>query len=808
MSGHIKSPKQPSAYPGGQELLATICRITWEDGDGSAVIGETAAGDKFLCEGAGGELHEGDTVRMLGRYETDPKWGRQFKAATFLKHAGHDKAGVIKYLVDNCVGVGKKKAEQLWEAYGESVVRGLREEPGVVAQDGLMSQTEAEGCSYELKRIARFEATTIDLHSLFLGRGLGPTAIAACIQKWGLASPAIARKNPFSLLRAGIPRAGFQTCDRLYLDLGGNPHGLKRQALAGWDAVARDGKGSTWHGAEVFAQGVIKQIGVQGMNLPRALALAMRRTWGIPALLTTRGNLVADPQQARNEDIVAECIARLFEHDEDCWLVPAMSRCSQHQRMQVSEVCWSPVMLLTGGPGTGKTHTLAAMLRAIADRHGEACLAVCAPTGKAAVRITQAMKKHVLENEATTIHRLLRVQRNGNDGGGWGFEFDRKNPLPYRYVAVDEFSMCDTDLFAALLMALAPGTCLLLVGDENQLPPVGHGAPLRDMIAANMPRAHLSKIERNSGMITDAYAALVAGRRVEFCDKLDVDAGRNAKWVECQDEVAQLAALKSIVETLRAKVGVNLREDLQVLTPRNEESLVACKNLNSYLQQLCNPVFDTDPKPKNEGFRLRDKVICRSNTQTDKWRFRPGQKLHLTESWDKAQGTLLDEARTFIANGDMGYVVAVSTTRAEIIVKFLYPDRIVKWRIAGKKDADDKSLGGKKDDLQLAYAITGHKSQGSEWPYVVAICDPSGERVASKEYWSTVLTRPTKWVIGLGKRSVFDKQVRRAELPMRKTFLRELLLEINVNEPTPEVTNGVLAATAASGKEGDNEFDW
>ena len=804
MSGHIQQPKPQARYAAAGELLATVSRIVFAGDDGETAIFKTVAGDTVVCEGGAGSIVEGGTYRLLGSYREDPKFGRQFKAQAFLQDAGHDKTGVVKYLVTHCKGIGQRIAERLWDAFGSAAVRTVREFPEQVTFKGFLNEQDATAASEQLERLAAYEGTTIDLHSLFHGRGLGSTCISACLDAWGIAAAEKVRRNPFSLLIRKMPRAGFATTDRLYLDLGGRPDALKRQALAGWHALREGSDGSTWHPYSAFAAGIVKQVGASQADLPRACSLAQRARLITDSLTCGVAGWVADPKQAANERGLAAAIKRLFDRGQGGWIVPEASAVSAHQLAAFKPVSESPFILITGVPGSGKTHLAAAAVRAVVCKHGLNAVAVCAPTGKAAVRITQALLKNGINIEATTIHRLLGVQRNGRDGEGWSFNFDADHPLPWRFVVVDEFSMLDTDLAFALFSALAPGSSVLAVGDPNQLPPVGHGAVLRDVIAAGLPRAHLTEIQRNNGGVTEACRAIVEGRRVEFCEKLDLPNGANCKWVECETDEDQLAALRVHVDALRKRPNFNLFDDLQVLTPRNDESRVARKQLNAYLQQLINPELPTDPKGKAEGYRLRDKVICLSNTQTDLVRMVAGSPHWTTDSWVKVQGTLEQPGLTFVANGDMGRIVAVHDRRAEVIVRFMFPTRYVKWRLTGKKKEDAARLGGGKEDLALGYAITFHKSQGSEWPWVIGMVDANADRVASKELAYTGLSRLITANVWIGRRATFDRQVRRAELPGRKTFLKELLLESCGDGKVDTFGTGAREAEGASGREGED----
>lgn len=793
MSGHIPHPRGQARQLAPGELVATVARITWEGEEGEASIIETRDGQKAVVEGAAQQLEEGETYRFLGSYVEDAKWGRQFKASAWLTHAGHDKRGVVKYLATNCTGIGQVLATRLWDLLGADAVKVFREDYERVAGLLLLDHLTVQRASEELQKAAKFEATTIDLFSLFAGKGFSAKTIKRCIDKWGVKAAEVCTRNPFGMLLASIPGAGFKRCDRLYLEAGGDPAALKRQALAGWQALRDASTGNTWHPLSLFAKGVAEQVGAAGSKVDAAKKLASRARLIVERANGTIHGYLADPRQAANEKNLAADVKRLFDSDVASWADVSEPDVSAHQAEQLAGVLESPLFLLTGIPGTGKTYAAAAVLRAAATKYGQNHIAVCAPTGKAAVRITEGMRKAGLNIEATTIHRRLGVTRGGYDGQGWGFEFTRENPLPHRFLAVDEWSMCDTDLAAALFSAIATGTNVMLIGDPYQLPPVGHGAPLRDMIAAGLPRAHLTEIKRNSGLITSACQLVKDGKSFATAEKLNIEGGQNLRLIECEDEISQLEALRAVIDAVRGKPGSNIKEDLQVLTPCNDKGRVSRKPLNAYLQLLINPEQSNDVKGKAEGFRLRDKVICLSNTVTEMLEIPRGRAVQDAASWHPKPQNLMTENRCFVANGDMGYVVGVSLKKAEVVVKFSQPDRFVRWRLGGKSKDENGKIGGGKEDLALAYAITGHKSQGSEWPYVVVMIDPAGDRVASREWWYTAISRASRAGILIGRRATIDRQCRRAELPLRKTFLREMLQEIEeVTYPTgPEVAGFV-----------------
>ncbi len=437
---------------------------------------------------------------------------------------------------------------------------------------------------------------------------------------------------------------------------------------------------------------------------------------------------------------------------------------SDHQAAAVAAMLRGRVCALTGGPGTGKTHTAAAVLRRLIDRYGPSAVAVAAPTGKAAVRITAAMAKHGLPLQAKTIHRLLEVGRNGHDGGGWGFRRNAQRRLDERFFAIDEVSMLDTDLAANFFAALPDGAHVLLIGDTGQLPPVGHGAPLRDLLAAGLPCGELTEIRRNAGDIVLACDRIRRGLSFAPSHRLDPAAGHNLLHFEASTAAAALHEL----QTLLARLGGSSLDpvwDVQVLCATNESGALNRKTINERLRGLLNP------NKCEEGcrFALGEKVICLSNQfvpTLDAWQKSP-EFFRQLDTNQPAKGVGLKPSRDeptveFVANGETGRVVATGPGVAWVL--FDCPDRLLHF------------AGGKAMlTLDLAYAITVHKSQGSQWPVTVYLIDDSrGARwVGCRELVYTALSRAERLMVTIGRRDLIDVDCRKVALAKRKTFLAE-----------------------------------
>lgn len=442
---------------------------------------------------------------------------------------------------------------------------------------------------------------------------------------------------------------------------------------------------------------------------------------------------------------------------------------SDHQREICGSVLRSPVCILTGGPGTGKTYTFAGIVKAMTHEIGIGNIAVAAPTGKAAVRCTDALQRNGLSIEATTLHRLLRVNRGGHDGGGWGFLHNENNPLPHRIIIIDEASMLGTDLAASVLRACARGTHVLFVGDPYQLPPVDHGAPLRDLLQC-IPSGELTKIERNSGDIIRVCRDIREGRRYQPSESICRASGRNVMHHEAFQPTRQIQYLSLLLES--PPQGIDPIWDVQVLVAVNEKSEISRKKLNGLLQDMLNPAGE---RLKNSScrFRIGDKVICTSNSM-----------LPLDESEDFTAADNLDDdgelgdeqPKSFVANGEIGQVVDLQPKMMR--VHFSCPRRTVKVPMGGS--SDEANGGNAGCNFDLGYAITVHKAQGSQARIVIVMIDSSNgaNQVCNREWHMTAMSRPEELLITIGKAATVNQQCRNVGLAKRKTFLKELLPKI------------------------------
>lgn len=756
-----------------REHVAALDRVIWSDDTQPVAILALHDGHSVVVPSLASEFSRGMAYRFLGRWE-EGKRGPQFRATTWVHERPISKAAVAKYLVDHCSGIGQRTAEKLCAAYGGETATVLRTDPQRVANDGLLPIESARAAAEELARFAGMERTRIELFGLFAGRGFPGKLVERSLAKWGAKAPDVIKRDPYRLMVSKLPGAGFKRCDKMYLESGGNPKSLKRQFLAGWNALREDRTGSTWIDADRVVDAIRDAVPGPACDPIKAIKLGIRAGW---LRLRRDGRLrwIAVADRARSEQHVADAIRRLSAARPE-WptTIPTTEAegdglPSVHQAEQLKAATAKAVGCFTGGPGTGKTHTLSFLLRSVIASHGAGSVAVCAPTGKAAKRATELLAARGLDIRATTIHRLLEIGRNGQDGDGWGFQRNADNPLSARFVIVDESSMIDTGLMADLLVACQTGTHVLFVGDTFQLAPVGHGAPLRDVIASGaVGVGELTEVRRNAGAIVRACSAIKSGASVETAERFDLDASdpANLVYADMQPE----AVLESVESFLAGLSKFDSVWDCQIITATNEKSELSRKSVNERLAKVLNPDgLRCYPCP----FAVRDKVVCLRNSELKRvvalGEFaRPGMADHAGNY--QPTGDVY-----FVANGEIGAVVAVSAK--ECVISFGGTLVVVPVGRPRKGDDDDSEskASGAMGDFDLAYALTVHKSQGSEWPVVLCLIDPAGGAVADRHFWYTAISRAKTACVLFGPRAAFESQRVRQSLIRRKTFLSELI---------------------------------
>lgn len=711
-------------------------------------------------EAADDELEEFCEYRLFGRWESHAKYGDSFAFKTFVRSTPHGRSGVMRYL-QTANGIGAAISEKLWEKFKGDAIRILRENPDVASSAVPQLRLDvAQAAAIQLQELAHMENCTVSLIDLLDGRGFPKGTAREAIRSWGNRAPEVIAANPYRLM--AFRGCGFLRTDAMYCDLGHPPTKLKRQALCAWHGVASSREGHTWFPIEHAIGSINAKVSGAEINGPKAIELA-RRSKVLSVHENGDGLLwVAEEKKAQAESRVAMYIAKALQ-EAPSWpsqLHPEFDRLSDHQRSEVQNATSTQIGILAGSPGSGKTFSSAAIVRAICADHSTGEIAACAPTGKAAVRLTQQIQNAGIDLKAMTIHRLLGVE-SASDRDGWRFVHRPGNPLPYRWIFADETSMSDTSLMASLLSARARGTGVLFIGDPGQLAPVGHGAPLRDLMqfgkeTSELGVGHLTEIHRNAGTIVRACADIRIGKRFTTDEQLAPTLGHNLKLLPASSPERAADEIVSAIRKIAA-LGRDPVWDVQVVIAVNKNSPLSRNELNKRLQSELNPRgFGVAGSP----FRVGDKIICTKNG----W-----QRAVEPDPLDREQV----DGKYLICNGEQGVVIGVApklTTASFDGKKIAIPRGEAK-----EEGGDDDSGTG--CDFTLAYAVSCHRCQGSEWPIVIVALDESGgaKQVCSREWLYTAISRAREVCLLVGKRSVADSMCGKLALHNRKTFLVDSL---------------------------------
>jgi exodeoxyribonuclease V alpha subunit len=768
-----------------QEFMGTVRYVRYaRDGFLVATVHEKdESGREVTVAGSAdhSEIQRDITYRFLGCWKQHPAHGLQFKFSTFTRDVPHSRAGILDYLTRNCRGIGAQRAAHLWDQYGPQAVEVLLQDPERVAREGVLSADLAREACVKLKTDIDLQKTKIDLYTLFHGRGLPASAALLCIGEWGAKAPEVIRRNPYALLMAGIPGCGFRRVDRLYRDLGLPLDAEDRQVYCALHAVYSV-SGHTWVQADVVAGKINENLG-EYADPPRAIQRSLERKVLIARQVGNQEWLTTQHRYQDEKDVqlcLQDLLAWPGDHLKwpDPWDLPGLS---EHQREQLLQAFVSPVALLIGSPGTGKTYCLAAVVGNLVQRFGVANVGVCCPTGKAAVRVTESLQAAGIGGvQASTIHALLGIRPARR---GYEFTYHEDQRLPYEIILVDELSMVNLSVMAALVRACSAGTHLFLVGDPYQLPPVDHGAPLRDFLLAGMPRGELTEIHRNAGLIIESCKAIKDREPYQTCAIYNKDRGQNLKLVPCTTPEEMIAQLRVYLHhwVQKKEQGTPTFDpvtDIHVLALLNEGSLVAQKELNRIVQEEVNPDGQT---AERNPFRVGDKILCRRNSwqYLVAWNGTPLPPSTCPADYDWVTVPVGEDhserQRIYLANGDIGQVLAVEP--GKIVATF--GNRWVRLNVSAPSAEEDEATEGD-SDFTLGYATTVHKYQGSEIRCVLFLADPChrANYVASAELVYTAFSRAKELCIILGSKKTLDLWTKRWTTYDRKTFLKELIQEI------------------------------
>jgi exodeoxyribonuclease V alpha subunit len=703
----------------------TVLQIRLDDGRRVAAVGVLP------------ELASGERVALSGDWMEHPQYGTQLRTNFCEVIRPTTARGVERYLASGLIkGVGPSTAKQIIEHFGDAALdvmqynpERLREIPGIGAK-----RAKQIGESFQQQHEMR--SAMVFLQSY----GLSPALAMKVWKRYGERAQAVIRENPYRLAEE-IEGVGFVTADRIALSLGIAPNAPARVRAGLLYALseAASAGGHTYLPREMLLYQAARLL-----NVPEELTETALSALLIEQLLIARDmeehTAIYPPHAYRAELETARRLLELhaalpYRDDPKLgrliaqWQSRADIALNSEQVRAVRAAVTEGVSVITGGPGTGKT----TIIRCILSLLGDAEVLLAAPTGRAAKRMSEATGR-----EAKTLHRLLEYGGDENT-----FAKNAENPIETDALIVDEMSMVDVFLMRSLLRALSPGTRLILVGDADQLPSVGAGHVLGDILASDaLPFVRLTEIYRQDA----ASMIVVNAHRINRGEAPVLNSRGSDFFLErCQigdaaERIAELVAVR-----LPRYLQVDAMRDIQVLSPTKKGD-AGVWALNRLLQQRLNPPQEGQPERafRDSLFRIGDKVM---QTRND-----------YQMAWSRGRG----EEGQGVFNGDMGLVIALDNEERTLTVRF-DDDREAVY--------EDAQL----EDLELAYCVSVHKSQGSEFPAVVMPVVGGPPMLLTRNLFYTAVTRARRMVVLVGREDAVGRMVANAQIARRYSGLERWL---------------------------------
>ena len=695
-------------------------------------------------------ISEGEMMELRGEYTNHNVYGLQLKVSSHTLKEPEDVVSIERYLGSGAIkGVGQALAGRIVKKFREDTFRIIEEEPERLAEIKGISERKAREIAEQVEEKKDMRKAMIYLQKY----GISNRLAAKIYQRYGMDVYKVLEENPYQLADS-IEGIGFKTADEIAARIGihtDSDYRIKSGLFYTLQQAVSEGhvylpQEELLRRAGILLEVEIKDIEKHVMDLCIERKTVMKEYEGeirvYPAhyyyleLNTAKMLYDLDIDCDMPEDLM-ESRLRKVEESEKIELDPMQHRA-------VIESIKHGLLVLTGGPGTGKTTTINTMIRFF-DSEGMSIL-LAAPTGRAAKRMTEATGY-----EAQTIHRLLEVNVNPEEEDSiGGFLRNRQNPLEADVIIIDEMSMVDLPLMHALLSAVVPGTRLVLVGDVDQLPSVGPGSVLKDIIASQrFPVVILTRIFRQAGesdIVVNAHK-INAGEPVILDNK-----SRDFFFLRRQDADTIIGVVIMLIQKkLPGYVHAHPNE-IQVMTP-TRKGLLGVERLNGILQRYLNPPQKgrTEREINGRLFRVGDKVMQIKNNYQLEWEV--STKFGLTV--DKGTG---------IFNGDMGIITEINEYTETLEVEF-DESRKVKYSF-------DMT-----EELELAYAITVHKSQGSEYPAVIIPLLAGPKLLYTRNLLYTAVTRARKCLTIVGSDAVFQEMIQNKNEQARYTSLADRIRE-------------------------------
>ena len=708
--------------------------------------------DELTCVGTFPVITQGASIEAEGSFIQHPVYGKQFQAVRLTEKMPEDAMAMERYLGSGAIkGIGAALAGRIVRHFGSDTLRIVEEEPERLAEIKGISEKKAHEIAIQIAEKSEMRKVMMFLQKYGISLNLG----ARIYQKYGDSVYSVLQENPYRLAD-DISGVGFKIADEIAYRIGIHTDSDYRiKSGLSYTLLQAGGEGHVYLPKEELFKRAEQLLGVDASYMEKHLVdLSMERKI---IQKEEKGQVLVYPAQYYYLELNTARMLRELDIDcpEDEERVER--RISQIQKetgtvldeMQekaVKEAAGHGLLVLTGGPGTGKTTTINAIIRFFESEGAE--LRLAAPTGRAAKRMTEATGY-----EAQTIHRMLELTgmpEDDREGQPVHFERNAENPLEADVIIIDEMSMVDIHLMHSLLMAVTAGTRLILVGDENQLPSVGPGNVLRDIIrSGQFPVVELKKIFRQaseSDIVVNAHK-INRGEQVEINNK-----SRDFFFLKRYDADIIIRVVIALIQEKLPKYVEAKPFEIQVLTPMRK-GLLGVERLNQILQRYLNPP-DQSKKEKEIGqglFREGDKVMQIRNNYQLEWEVRGRYGIPV----DKGVG---------VFNGDTG-IIRMINEFAELAEVEFEDGRYAQYTF--------KQL----DELELAYAVTIHKSQGSEYPAVI-IPSLSGPRMLmNRNLLYTAVTRARKCVTVVGSEETFREMINNEKQQRRYSSLDRRIQE-------------------------------
>ena len=684
---------------------------------------------------------DGDSLILWGNWVHNPKYGRQFKVEQYERDMPADSTAILRYLSSRAIkGIGPRLAERIVSQFGDETLDVMENHPEWLADVPGISRRKAEEIAEDFRAKAGIRSAMMFFRDYF-----GAAMTVRIYKHWGSGAVDIARKNPYRLCDE-VEGVGFERADQMAMSLGMDPRGSERlmsgvRYLLGSNAAQN---GHVCLPKEKLVEAAAKLLGSEAELVSDAVEAQLEAEVLISRRFGER-ELIFDASTDKQEAYVADKLVLLDRlcpavdvGDVNLFIEKEERRQGMHyaaeQKKAITAALSHGVMVLTGGPGTGKTTVVQALLHIFESM--DMAVALCAPTGRAAKRLSESTV-----TEAKTIHRLLEMEFEEGSGRG-RFRRNEQDLLEEAVIIVDEASMVDNALMCSLCKAIKPGARLILIGDADQLPSVGAGRVLNDIIDsgrfATVCLTEIFRQARESLIVTNAHA-INEGRYPNLGVK-DNDFFYLYRRTdrEIADTVVDLCKNR-----LPKAYGKATEGGMQIITP-SRKGEAGTENLNRLLQASLNPPEKgkRELRYRETTYRVGDRVMQTKNNYNITW-----------------EGG--DTEGSGVFNGDVGTVTFIDTAEGEMVVRF--------------DDKEATYTGEMLDELEHAWAITVHKSQGSEYPFVIVPMYGAPPMLLTRNLLYTAVTRARRMVILVGREDIVRTMVESNRQSMRYTGLAHRL---------------------------------